>query len=132
MPWDKLVEAATQARRSAYAPYSRFQVGAALRMDNGSVHTGCNVENRSFGLTVCAERVAMGSAIAAGARKPMAVAVVTDVKPPALPCGLCLQTLAEFADPDLKILLANPDGERREYRLRDLLPHPFVFPSEAG
>jgi cytidine deaminase len=112
MDWDELVQAATQARLAAYAPYSLFKVGAAVRTDDGSVHTGCNVENRSFGLTICAERVAMGSAIAAGHRKPIAVAVVTDVKP----------------DPDLPILLSNPDGERCEYRLQELLPHPFVFP----
>ncbi len=132
MDWEELVVAAATARQAAYTPYSHFKVGAAVRMEDGSLHSGCNVENRSFGLTLCAERVALAAAVAAGNRKPAALAVVTDVHPPAVPCGLCLQTLAEFADPEFPILLSNPDGERREFRLQELLPRPFVFPEDLG
>ena len=127
MDWDGLVAAATAAREAAYAPYSNFKVGAVVRMEDGSLHSGCNVENRSFGLTLCAERVALAAAVAAGNRKPAALAVVADVDPPALPCGLCLQSLAEFADPELPVMVSNLDGERRVFRLRELLPRPFVF-----
>ncbi len=130
MNWEDLVSAAAAAREAAYAPYSQFKVGAALRMEDGSLHAGCNVENRSFGVTVCAERVALAAAVTAGNRKPAALAVVTDVHPPAIPCGVCLQTLAEFADPELPILLSTPGGDRREFRLQDLLPYPFVFPED--
>jgi cytidine deaminase len=103
-------------------------VGAAVLTDNGALHSGCNVENRSFGLTICAERVAVASAVAAGSKGLRAVVVVTDTDPPAPPCGLCRETLAEFANGDLPILLVNPAGAERRYRLSELFPHPFVFP----
>ena len=128
MDWAPLVTAARQAREHAYAPYSEFQVGAALMMEDGSVSIGCNMENRTYGLTICAERVALGSAVRLGLREPQAVAVVTDASPPSTPCGLCLQSLAEFADLDLPILLVNLEDERREHKLGELLPHPFVLP----
>ncbi|HRC85668.1 MAG TPA: cytidine deaminase [Thermoanaerobaculia bacterium] len=129
MDWEKLVAAAHQARRNAHAPYSRFQVGAALVAEDGNVYTGCNVENSTFGLTVCAERTAVCSSVAAGAGRPLAIAVVADLSPPARPCALCLGTLAEFA-PDLPILLVNLQNERHQTTLRTLLPEPFVFPRE--
>lgn len=125
MDWEPLIRAASAARQRAHAPYSRFTVGAALRTRRGDVYAGCNVENRSYGATVCAERVALGSAVAAGDREPEALVVVAESSPPAPPCGLCLQALSEFAGRELPVLLVNPAGERRELRLGDLLPHPF-------
>ncbi len=130
MDWAPLVTAARQAREHAYAPYSGFQVGAALLMEDGSVSAGCNMENRTYGVTICAERVALASAVARGLRQPRAVAVVTDASPPSTPCGQCLQSLAEFSGPDLSILLVNLDDERREHTLERLLPHPFVLPQK--
>ena len=119
MNWDSLVEVAWQAREAAYAPYSNFSVGAALLADDGRVFTGCNVENISYGLTNCAERVAVGAAVAAGAREFLAVAVVADTGVPISPCGACRQVLAEFGVP--RVMLANRH-ERLEFRLEDLLP----------
>jgi len=114
-----LVGAAWRAREMAYAPYSEFQVGAALLADDGRVFLGCNVENISFGLTNCAERVAIGAAVAAGARKFRAVAVVADSLVPISPCGACRQVLAEFGVP--LVILAN-HTEQVEFSLEELLP----------
>ena len=123
MPWtmdlDKLVEAAWQAREAAYAPYSHFHVGAALLAEDGRIFPGCNVENISYGLTNCAERVAIGAAVAAGARKFLAVAVVADTMVPISPCGACRQVLAEFGVPE--VFLANRSGQIR-FTLDELLP----------
>lgn len=124
--WEALVEAAVQAREHAYAPYSRYCVGAALLTGDGNVFRGANVENGLPALGVCAERTAVAAAIASGAREFRALAVVTDSSPPASPCGLCRQTLVEFTE-DLPILLVNTRGERQQVRLQDLLPRPFVF-----
>ena len=129
--WDSLAQAARAARDLAYAPYSHFAVGAAFRMDDGSIVGGCNVENATSGLTLCAERVALSSAVASGRRRPVALAVSSPASPPSAPCGLCLQTLAEFAD-DLPILLLNDGGERRQVSLRQLLPQPFRLPGGFG
>lgn len=118
MDWEPLIEAAWQVRDRAHAPYSKFHVGAALTAD-GKLFSGCNVENLSYGLTICAERVAVGSAIAAGLSKLDAVAVVADTAVPISPCGACRQVLAEFGDP--LICLANR-SERIVYRLSELLP----------
>jgi cytidine deaminase len=127
--WEPLIAAARAARERAYAPYSRFAVGAALLMEDGSIVAGCNVENRSYGLTLCAERNAMGAAVARGLRAPRAVAVVTDTSPPSPPCGMCRETLQELADPGLPILLVNPAGERVERTLGEIFPYPFVLPA---
>ena len=128
--WEPLIAAATAARARAYAPYSRFQVGAALRMEDGSVHAAANVENGIPSLAICAERNAMAAAASAGLRRPQAVVVVADMTPPASPCGLCRQTLVEFARdlPGLPILLVNLQGERQETTLAELLPRPFALP----
>lgn len=126
---DKLLAAARDARERSYSPYSRFAVGAAVLVADGRVFTGCNIENRTFGLTLCAERVAVGAAVAAGCRELAAVAVVTDSSPPAPPCGLCRETLTEFGSPELVVYLGNTSGETKEHRLSELLPHPFVFPT---
>lgn len=131
MDWDALVEAATRARERAYCPYSSFAVGAAALMEDGSVVPGCNVENRTFGLTVCAERTALVAAVARGLRRPRAIAVVTATDPPSPPCGLCLETLTEFGSPELPVLLANLEDRRRLFRLGELLPHPFEFPAPS-
>jgi cytidine deaminase len=119
--FDQLIEAATRARGEAYAPYSKFAVGAALLTKGGRIVTGCNVENLSFGLTICAERAAVFAAVAMGEREFEAIAVVADSKTPVTPCGACRQVLAEFAG-DLPICSANLEGERFESTLRELLP----------
>lgn len=127
MDWEPLEAAATEARERAYAPYSGFPVGAALLAEDGRIFGGCNVENRSFGLAICAERAALVEAVRQGARRFKAVAVITDMSPPAPPCGLCRESLSEFAE-DLPVLLLNPQGERRETTLRRLFPEPFARP----
>lgn len=114
-----LVKAAWVARDAAYAPYSNFKVGAALLTADGRVFAGCNVENISYGLTNCAERVAIGAAVAAGVREFVAVAVVADTGVPISPCGACRQVFAEFHVP--RIILANRTGQL-EFSLEELLP----------
>jgi cytidine deaminase len=131
MDWGPLVDAAVAVRDKAHAPFSGFKVGAAVRGRNGSIFRGCNVENRSFGATICAERFAVGAAIAAGETRIEGIVIVTDTAPPSPPCGLCLQVLAEFADANLPILLLNTRGERLESRLVEYLPHPFQLPSRT-
>jgi len=123
MDWDHLVEMAWETRLKAHAPYSNFLVGAALLASDGRVFTGCNVENLSYGLTMCAERVAIGAAIAAGAKEFAAVAVVAETGVPVSPCGACRQVLSEFGVP--LVLLANRH-ERLEFRLEELLPRAFA------
>jgi cytidine deaminase len=119
-----LVEAARAARLHAHAPFSRFQVGAALLTKEGRVFTGCNVENATYGLTVCAERVAVWKAVSEGYRTFTRVAVVADTGEPTPPCGACRQILWELGG-DLEVILANLEAPRALYRMRDLLPHPF-------
>ncbi len=124
----ELVLTAVAARQRAYAPYSQFLVGAAVRAADGRVFSGANVENASYGLSICAERSAVVSAINTGVRELAAIAVCTELSPPAAPCGMCRQTLAEFAA-DCPVVLCGPHGlagEVRVLRLRELLPHAFV------
>jgi cytidine deaminase len=128
----RLLVAAIGARKRAHAPYSGFPVGAALLGDDGRVYAGCNVENSSYGLTVCAERNAVGQAVARGATRVLALAVVADTPVPTPPCGMCLQTLAEFADGDLPILLAGVNGAREVTTLDALLPRRFDRSYLAG
>jgi cytidine deaminase len=120
---DKLIDAARAAQLRAYAPYSNFHVGAALESDDGTIYTGCNVENASYGLTICAERAAICAAVAAGARKFRRAVVVSDVDPPAAPCGACRQVLAEFAR-DLRIDGVGPAGTV-SWTVAELLPAAF-------
>jgi cytidine deaminase len=122
--WEPLIAAALGARAQAYAPYSHFAVGAAVLMEDGSIHAAANCENCIPALAICAERLAVARAVGAGLRRPRAIAVVTDANPPARPCGLCRQTLAEFTG-DLPILVVNLAGEREELRLAALFPQPF-------
>jgi len=123
----QLLDRAMAAQQQAYAPYSRFQVGAALQSENGEIFIGVNLENASYGATVCAERNAVAQAVSQGQRKFVQLAVVTSASPPAPPCGMCLQVLVEFC-PDLRLLLANPEGEVERTRLSRLLPRSFVHP----
>lgn len=120
--WRELIAAAIEARRNAHAPYSRFPVGAAVRTRSGRIYVGCNVENASSGLTVCAERVAIWSAVAQGETEFEAVVVVTD--PGSTPCGACRQVMSEFAQ-DLPILVADSAGHAWQTSLLALLPDPF-------
>ena len=119
-----LVRAARAVRRRAYAPYSRFRVGAAVLAD-GAVHAGANVENASYGLTLCAERAAVAAAVAAGARRIDAVAIATGTAEPTPPCGACLQPLAELGGPDLPVVLSGARGARVDTTLGALLPRGF-------
>jgi cytidine deaminase len=121
---NKLLEAALAARDNAHAPFSRFKVGAAIEDQNGRIFTGCNVENATYGLTICAERVAVFKAISEGARKftRIAVAADTDVLTP--PCGACRQILWEFCG-DAELTLLNLQGKTETFRLKELFPRPF-------
>lgn len=121
----RLVEAARAARQHAYAPYSRFQVGAALLTAGGEVYTGCNVENASYGATICAERTAVGAAIAAGERDFAAIAVIADTPAPVSPCGVCRQVLSEFGA-DLVVIMANLQGATKIATMQELLPQGFT------
>jgi len=124
---ESLVAAARAAQEKAYAPYSGYRVGCALLGGDGRIFSGCNVENRSFGLSLCAERVAVASAIVAGCRDYRMLVVLTPSEPPGTPCGLCRETLIEFGPPDLPIVLIGANGTRRDHVLSDLLPEPFQF-----
>ena len=121
---DDLVSAATAARERAFAPYSGFRVGAALLAEDGTVVTGCNVESASYGLTLCAERVALVKGISEGRTRFTAVAVVADTERLTPPCGACRQLLWEFA-PDATVTLSNLKGRTSQFTMRELLPHGF-------
>jgi cytidine deaminase len=121
---EALIDAARRAREHAHADFSHFKVGAALETADGQIITGCNIENATYGLTVCAERVAMFKALSEGHRTFTRVAVVADTEAPTPPCGACRQILWEFGG-DLEVLLANLSEPKGRYQLRNLLPLPF-------
>jgi len=121
---DELLDAARQAGAAAYAPYSGFTVGAAVECEHGEVVAGCNVENASYGASLCAERNAVAAAVAKGLRSFTAMAICTPASPPAPPCGLCRQVMAEF-NPGMTIYLTNPQGEVTQTTLDALFPSPF-------
>jgi cytidine deaminase len=121
---EALIAAATAAREKAFAPYSGFRVGAALEADDGTVIAGCNVESASYGLTICAERVALVKAVSDGHTRFRRIAVVADTGELTPPCGACRQLLWEFA-PDATVILANLRGDTRTFTMRELLPHGF-------
>lgn len=131
-PDEAVVRAALEVRAQAHAPYSGFRVGAALEDDTGRLHLGCNVENASYSLTICAERAAVFNAIPQGARRfrRIAVAAETDAGALAAPCGACLQVLREICG-DIEVILCNPGGRWETLRLPDLLPRPFRGPSAS-
>lgn len=121
----ELLAAALAARKNAYAPYSKFAVGAAVRTADGKIFTGCNVENASYGLSCCAERCAIFAAVGAGERKFIALCVAADTKEPVSPCGACRQVMTEFKIPE--IILANTNGDIKIYTPEALLPYGFTF-----
>ena len=123
-----LIRAAVAAKQNAYAPYSHFRVGAALIDDRGHCHTGCNIENASYGATCCAERTAVFKAISEGAQRIRRLAVVSDQAELCMPCGICRQVMAEFAADDFLLLAASPDGQYRTFTLEELLPAHFKLP----
>lgn len=122
---DILLAAALEAMKHAYVPYSRFHVGAAILDSEGRTHTGCNVENASYGATICAERTAAVKAVSAGARKFVAIAIVSDSDKDTTPCGICRQFLAEFSSADMPVWCGNSVGAAHQYRMEDLLPNAF-------
>jgi cytidine deaminase len=121
---DALIAAALAVRENAFAPFSRFKVGAAVEDADGGIYTGCNVENATYGLTVCAERVAVFKAISEGARQFRRIAVAADTEVLTPPCGACRQILWEFCG-DIEIVLVNPRGKIETWRLKELYPKPF-------
>ena len=121
---DPLFAAALAARENAFAPFSHFRVGAALQDADGRIHTGCNIENATYGLTLCAERVAVFKAVSEGVRKFRRIAVAADTESLTPPCGACRQILWEFCG-DIEIVLVNPRGKTETCRLKDLFPKPF-------
>ena len=134
MKTEDLIREAFQARKNAYAAYSGFTVGAALLAKNGTVFHGCNIENASYGATMCAERTAVFSAVAAGVHGFSAIAIVggremdeAEVSDYAYPCGICRQVLSEFCLPDFKVIVAKSETEYKEFALKELLPEGFVL-----
>jgi cytidine deaminase len=122
---DAMLTAARSAREKAYAPYSKFLVGAAVLDEHGRIHAGCNVENAAYPQGVCAEAGALSAMVLAGGRKAVAVLVVGVAESPVTPCGGCRQKLREFAAPDTPILIANAQGVLLNLTLEQLLPHSF-------
>ena len=128
----KLVAAAKAARKNAYAPYSKYRVGAAIATKSGAIFTGCNVENATYGATICAERNAIGAMIAAGDHSPIACAVVTAGPKAAAPCGICRQVLYEFAaDMPIALVAEGAKAARRDTTLATLLPDGFLLKRRA-
>lgn len=121
---EELIEKAKEARKAAYAPYSQFFVGAAVLGESKKIYTGCNVENSSFGLSVCAERVALFKAVSEGEKKIQILVLVADTKMPVQPCGACLQVLAEF-NKNMLIVSSNLKGVKEEKRISEIFPKPF-------
>lgn len=121
---DELIKKAKKAMAAAYSPYSHFKVGAAVLAKSGKIYTGCNVENCSYGLTICAERVAIFNAISAGERGFDVIAIVTDSVALTPPCGACRQVIWEFSK-DIVILLTNLQSKQKTVKISDLLPTPF-------
>ncbi|CFY00742.1 Cytidine deaminase, homotetrameric [Syntrophomonas zehnderi OL-4] len=122
----ELISAARQASQNAYAPYSNFKVGAALLTKNGEIYTGANVENSSYGLTVCAERIAVFKAVTAGEKEFSSIAISASQKDYIFPCGACLQVLAEFSA-DIKVICTNAADNYKIYDLKDLFPQIFTL-----
>ena len=120
----ELISAARKVRDNAYAPYSGFKVGAAVIAEDGNIFTGCNVENASYGLTICAERNALSSLIASGNRRPVSIAIVAKDGELCPPCGACRQVLMEF-NPNMEIVLESGGGKFETYKLSDILPLSF-------
>lgn len=121
----ELIEMASQARQFSYSPYSKFRVGAAVESADGRVFTGCNVENSSYGLTMCAERVALGKAISEGAREFTRIAVIADAEAPVPPCGACRQVIYELCGNQVEVLMSDQYGKMEVHTIGQLLPEAF-------
>jgi cytidine deaminase len=128
----ELIDRASSAKETAYAPYSNFRVGAAIMTDDGTIFEGCNVENSSYGLTICAERNAVFQAALHGKRKVIAVAVASDDESFLTPCGACRQVIAEFGNGSTEIILSTPKGLYRSVKLSKLFPTPPALKKLAG
>ena len=128
---EELINKAVAAKEQAYAPYSRFRVGAAVLTEEGRCYTGCNVENASYGLTCCAERVAIFNAVAGGERRLQAIAIISDSEKYITPCGACRQVLIEF-NPAMKVIMADREGKYREATAAELLPESFKLSNPQG
>lgn len=125
MKHDELIKLALGAKKFAHAPYSKFKVGSALLTEDGEVFTGCNIENSSYSLTICAERVAVFKAYSVGKKKFKSIAIVSDSKNFISPCGACRQVLMDLAGGELEVILTNSKGEKKVFKLKELLPFPF-------
>ncbi|MDP4092647.1 MAG: cytidine deaminase [Bacillota bacterium] len=125
MDYKKLIEAAVKAKENSYSPYSKFRVGAAVLTEGGSVYIGANIENASYGATVCAERSAVIRAVMEGEKKIKAIAIAGDTEEYIYPCGICRQVLAEFAGDDAEVICTRKNGEYRAIKLGDMLPDAF-------
>lgn len=121
---DKLIKEAKKAREKAYAPYSNFKVGAAVLTHDGKIFSGCNIENSSYGLSICAERAAIFNAVSSGYREFTKIAVVTDSEPPSSPCGACRQVIFEFGD-DMEVIMSNLKGDVKIIKIDELLKDGF-------
>lgn len=126
MEWSYLTEKAIEAKENAYAPYSGFRVGAAVLAESGKVFTGCNVENASYGASICAERTAVVKAVSEGDTVIKAIAINSDSEGYTFPCGICRQVIAEFCDEETPIICSNKNGKYVEYLFKDILPHAFT------
>jgi len=126
MDYKKLAKIAIDARENAYAPYSKFKVGAALITEDGSIYTGCNIENASYGATNCAERTAIFKAISEGHKKIKAIAIVGDMSTNTYPCGICRQVIVEFASIDIKIILVKNEEDYIIKTMEEILPGAFT------
>ena len=121
----RLIEAAVKARELAYAPYSKFRVGAALLCSDGAIVTGCNIENASYSATNCAERTAFFKAVSEGHHEFIAIAIISDSQDYITPCGVCRQVMVEFCKPDFQVLMCDADGKYRKKSLAELMPEMF-------
>lgn len=126
MDWDFLIKEAIKAKEFAYAPYSGFRVGAAILTPEGKIFSGCNVENASYGATICAERTAIVKTVSDGKIKIKAIAIASDSDDYTFPCGICRQMIAEFGDSETKIICGNKNGDYKVYDLNDILPNAFT------
>lgn len=125
MDTKELLQIAIKAKENSYSPYSKFRVGAALLCKNDKVYSGTNVENASFGATVCAERIAVFKAISEGEKGFEKIAISVDSENLGYPCGMCLQVMTEFCDDNFKVIISNRQGEYKEVKLKELLPNAF-------
>ncbi|MDI6779663.1 MAG: cytidine deaminase [Bacteroidota bacterium] len=128
MKYKELIEVARNAKNYSYSPYSKFRVGAAVLTKAGKIYSGCNIENSSYSLTICAERTALFKAISVGEREFVAIVILTDEKDFTTPCGACRQVISDLAG-NIEIILTNGSGKIKKFRTNDLLPHPFTPPN---